>query len=151
MNLKTKVISRQHSYSVDTCYLSEKMFSKCFFPDSKNSYLARSREGSILERNSRAQNRPSRKVLEVICPFRIEHDHFWSAIDHFRPLFDHFNRTFDHIWPRFNLNSLSLPRFNDLKTRYMNRHWNLPVIFKLQNYTFLEMQQSIPTEMELVY
>ena len=41
MNLKTKVISRQHSYSVDTCYLSEKMFSKCFFPDSKNSYLAR--------------------------------------------------------------------------------------------------------------
>ena len=44
MNLKTKVISRQHSYSVDTCYLSEKMFSKCFFPDSKNSYLARSRE-----------------------------------------------------------------------------------------------------------
>lgn len=52
MNLKTKVISRQHSYSVDTCYLSEKMFSKCFFPDSKNSYLARSREGSIPERNS---------------------------------------------------------------------------------------------------
>ena len=33
----------------------------------------------------------------------------------------------------------------------MNRHWNLPVIFKLQNYTFLEMEQSIPTEMELVY
>ena len=82
MNLKTKVISRQHSYSVDTCYLSEKMFSKCFFPDSKNSYLARSREGSKL--NSRTGH------LEKFWKLFVRSGMNMTTFDPQLTIFDHF-------------------------------------------------------------
>ena len=82
MNLKTKVISRQHSYSVDTCYLSEKMFSKCFFPDSKNSYLAR-----VLEK---AQNFNSRGHLEKFWKLFVRSGLNMTTFDPQLTIFDHF-------------------------------------------------------------